>query len=135
MLVLIPKEGEKYHSICLVEVVCKVVIVIINCRFTASISFHDFFHGLWAGCGTGIASPEAKLLQQLTSMRTEILYAIFMDLHKAYDALDRERYLEILEGYGVGPWSRLIICSYWDRIWIVYCMGDNAGYISKFFGR
>ena len=28
---------------------------------------------------------------------------IFLDLHKAYDALDRSRCLEILEGYGVGP--------------------------------
>ena len=26
-----------------------------------------------------------------------------MDLHKAYDAMDRERALEILRGYGVGP--------------------------------
>ena len=30
---------------------------------------------------------------------------IFMDLHKACDALDRFRFLEILEGYGVGPRS------------------------------
>ena len=27
---------------------------------------------------------------------------IFMDLHKAYDALDKSMCLEILEGYGVG---------------------------------
>ena len=28
---------------------------------------------------------------------------IFLDLHKAYDALERDIHLEILEGYGVGP--------------------------------
>ena len=28
---------------------------------------------------------------------------IFLDLHKVYDALDWDRCLEILEGYGVGP--------------------------------
>ena len=38
-------------------------------------------------------------------MREEILYTIFLDLQKDYVALDMERYLEILEGYIVGPWS------------------------------
>ena len=28
---------------------------------------------------------------------------IFLELHKAYDALDRDICLEILEGYSVGP--------------------------------
>ena len=28
---------------------------------------------------------------------------ISLYLHKAYDVLDSDRYLEILEGYGVGP--------------------------------
>ena len=27
---------------------------------------------------------------------------IFLYLHKAYDALERSRFLEILDGYGVG---------------------------------
>ena len=35
-------------------------------------------------------------------MREEVLYVIFLDLTKAYDALDRARILEILKGYGVG---------------------------------
>ena len=32
---------------------------------------------------------------------------IFLDLHKAYDVLDRSGCLDILEGYGVGPPSLL----------------------------
>ena len=36
-------------------------------------------------------------------MREEVLYVIFLNLTKAYDALDRSRCLDILEGYGVGP--------------------------------
>ena len=39
----------------------------------------------------------------LAALREEILYRIFLDLHKAYHALDRSRCLEILGGYGVGP--------------------------------
>ena len=38
---------------------------------------------------------------------------IFLDLHKAYDALDRSRCLEILEGYGVGPNARRLLTNYW----------------------
>ena len=41
---------------------------------------------------------EAKLLQQLKALWEEVLYGIFLDLHKAYDALDRSDCLEILEG-------------------------------------
>ena len=84
----------------------KVVAVILNRRFTSSITFHDFLHGFRAGRGTGTATLEAKLLQQLAAMREEVLYVIFLYLTKAYDALNRSRFLDILEGYGVGPSAR-----------------------------
>ena len=71
----------------------KVVTVILNCRFTASITIHNILHGFRAGRGMGTASLEAKMLQQLVAMRQEVLYAIFLDLHKVYDALDRYRCL------------------------------------------
>ena len=40
---------------------------------------------------------------------------IFLDLTKAYDALDRSRCLGILEGYGVGPGARRLLRNYWRR--------------------
>ena len=49
------------------------------------------------------------LNQQLMALREEVLYMIFLDLHKAYDALDRSRCLKILEGYSVGPRYREIL--------------------------
>ena len=79
------------------EVVWKVVAVIINRRFKSSITYHDALHGFRTGRGTGTATLESKLLQQLAAMREEVLYVIFLDLTKAYDALDRSRCLEILE--------------------------------------
>ena len=66
-VVLIPKGKKDYQGIDLVEVMGKVVAAILNFWLTASITFHDFLHGFWAGHGTGTTTLEAKLLQQLTS--------------------------------------------------------------------
>ena len=99
------------------------VIFILNFCFNASSAFHNVLHGFRAGPYIGTAFIESKLLQKLTAMREEILYAIFMCLHNSYDALDRYRCLEILEGYGVEPRARCILCAYCDRIWMVDCMG------------
>ena len=52
---------------------------------------------------------------------------IFLDLHKTYDALDRSRLLEILEGYGVGPRSRKLLQTYWHRLTMVARAGDYYG--------
>ena len=97
-VVLIPKVKWEYCGIGLVEVMWKVVAEILNRRLTSSITFHDFLHGFLAGPGTGTATIEAKLLHQLAALREEVLYVIFLDLQKAYDALGRSRCLEILEG-------------------------------------
>ena len=36
--------------------------------------------------------------QKLADIREEVLCAIFLDLHKAYDDLERDTFLSILEG-------------------------------------
>ena len=90
-VVLIPKREKDYWGISLVEVMWKVVAVILNCRFTSSITYHDVLHGFRAGRGTRTATLKAKLIQQLAAMREEVLYVIFLELTKAYNALDRSR--------------------------------------------
>ena len=52
---------------------------------------------------------------------------IFLDLHKAYDALDRSRCLDILEGYGVVPRARIIIRAYWGKMMMVARAGGYYG--------
>ena len=105
------------------EVMWKVVAVILNRRFTSSITYHNALHGFRAGRCTRTSTLEAKLILHLAAMREEVFYVIFPDLTKVYDALDRSRCLEILEGYGVGPSARRLLTTYWRRLTMV----DRAG--------
>ena len=118
-VVLIPNGKRDYHGIGLMGVMWKVMAAILNCQLTASITFHDLLHRFLGGCGTGTTTLEAKLLQKLADSRKEVLYVIFMDLHKAYDALNRSRFLEILEGYSVGHRAFRLFQIYWSRLSMV----------------
>ena len=62
------------------EVVWKMVMVIINCCLSTSISLQDVLHRFWGCRRTGTASLKAKLIQHLTAMNEKFLYPIFMDL-------------------------------------------------------
>ena len=52
---------------------------------------------------------------------------IFMDLHKVYDTLDRDIFLEILEGCVVGTRAHHIHRHYWYRLEMVAFMGRHYG--------
>ena len=77
--------------------------------------------------GTGTASLEAKLLQKLTKIREDVVYEVFIKIWKSYDALDRERCLEILMGYGVGPQIKKILWHYWNHLSMVARAGCYYG--------
>ena len=82
-----------------------------------AISFHDFLHGFVEKRGTGTATLEAKLAHQLAARDQEPLYEVFLDLRKAYDALDRERTLMALKGYGVGDRILRLLSVYnWEGL-------------------
>ena len=103
MLVLIPKGSSgDYRGIGLLEPFWKVVEGIMDTRLGV-IEFHPSLHGFVKGRGCGTAGIEAKLAQQFAYLKQRPLYGIFIDLRKAYDAMDRDRCMEIMEGYGVGP--------------------------------
>ena len=65
------------------------------------------------GRGTGTASVEANLLYQIMEMRWEVLYKTFFDLHKAYNSLDSNQFLDILAVYIVGLQAISLLCWYW----------------------
>ena len=70
-MVLITKGKKEYRGIGLVEVTWKVVAAILHRRLTTAITYHNTLHGFRAGRGTGTATLEAKLLQQLAAMKEE----------------------------------------------------------------
>ena len=76
-------------------------------------------HGFRAGRGTGTADLEANMIQELVAMREAVLFEVFLDLQKAYDALDWDRCLDILAVYGVSPRKIRVLRTYWDRLTMV----------------
>jgi hypothetical protein len=75
----------------------------------------------------GTATIEAKLAQSLAWCNQCPLYQIYVDLKKAYDALDRERTLIILAAYGVGPRMLRLQKHFWDTAKLMCRAGGNYG--------
>ena len=68
-MVFLPKGRGGYWGIGLVEVVWKVCAMMVDFRIKRSVTLHDALHGFRAGRGTGMATLETKLAQQLAGMR------------------------------------------------------------------
>ena len=113
-VVLLPKGDGGHRGIGLLEPLWKAISTLISRRLMKAISFHDFLHGFVEKRGTGTATLEAKLAHQLAARDQEPLYEVFLDLRKAYDALDRERTLMALKGYGVGDRILRLLSVYWE---------------------
>ena len=109
IVVLIQKGGGDYRGIGLLEPIWKCIERIIDHRLNA-IELHDSLHGCRNGRGTGTAIIKAKLAQQLAYLELKPFDGVFLDLRKAFDALDRERTILLLEGYGAGPQLVRLAC-------------------------
>ena len=55
---------------------------------------------------------EANIVQHLYGLIHEPLFQVFLDVRKAYNLLDRERFLEVLRGYGMGPNMARLLKNY-----------------------
>ena len=52
-------------------------------------------------------------------------------LRKSYDALDRERVLDLITAYGVGPRTVRLLSTYWDLLTMVAKAGRYFGHPLK----
>ena len=77
------------------------------------------------GCGTG--TMKAKLVQQLAFTEQCPLFGIFINLQKAYDAMDWERGVDILRKAGVGPKALWLIILFWERAQLICKVGGYFG--------
>ena len=117
-VVFIPKEvSVKFRGIGLVKLLWKAITILLNLQLMTAIKFHDVLHGFLAGYGTGNSDLKAKLIQHFIDIREAVLFEVLLDLQKGYDALDRERCLEIIAAYRVGPRMIRILQKY--RYWLI----------------
>ncbi len=67
------------------------------------------------------------MTQQLAHIEQTPFYGVFIDLKKAFDAMDRERCLLLLEGHGASSNMRRLICNFWDEATKVCRTSGNYG--------
>jgi hypothetical protein len=113
--VLIPKGGGDYHGIGLLEPIWKVIERMMD-HWLKVIALHDSLHGCRNRRWTGTVVIEAKLTQQLAPIEQAPFHRVFIDLKKAFDAMDWKRCLFILEGHGVGPNMHQLIRHFWGKV-------------------
>jgi hypothetical protein len=128
--VLIPKGGGEYRGIGLLEPIWKVLKKVMDLRLEA-IVYHDSLHGCLALQGTGTGIIEAKLVQQLAYLEQMPFFGFFIDLRKAFDAIDCGCCLEILGLHGVGPKMLHLIRNFWDSATNVCQAKGNYGHHSR----
>ena len=68
-------------------------------------------------------------------MMEEVLYESFLNLSKAYGALDRDRCMDIVVGYKVGPQTERILRYYWYHISKVARAGGYCGIPARIQGE
>ena len=74
---------------------------------------------------------KAKLIQQLMDTRNDVLYDIFLNLQKEFDASDRDSSLEIIEGGVVVPCSLRLLKQYCDCLTMMERSGVYYGFPFK----
>ncbi len=97
----------------MLEPIWKVLEKVMDLRLEA-IVLHNSLHGCLASRGTGTGMIEAKLVQQLAHLEQAPFFGVFIDLPKAFDAMDWGQCLKILVSHRAGPQILRLIRNFWD---------------------
>ena len=88
-VIINPKAKGYFRGIGLIKFLWTAEASLLNLRIMAEIIYHNALNGFWAGRGMVTTAFKAKMLQHLTAMREAVIFEVFLDLQKAYNALDR----------------------------------------------
>ena len=91
VLVLVPKGTTDTQDIGLLETLWKVAEALIDTCLQASLYMHNFLHRFRDGRGTGTDIMELKLAQELARIYQSLILLVFLDLRKAYDAVELKK--------------------------------------------
>jgi hypothetical protein len=131
VVVLLPKGNSgDFRGIGLLDPVWKVMEKILDGRL-ANLECHDCLHGFLANRGCGTAILETKLAQQLAFLEQAPMYGGFIDLRKAFDAMDRGRCIQILRDRGVGEKALRLITTFWREALLACRAGGSYGRVFK----
>lgn len=112
-LVILPKPGGGVRGIGLLEPIWKVISAIIDHRIKVKVKWDRRLHGFLPKRSTGTAITDTRLRSDLATAKLLPYHRVYIDLTKAYDCVDRNVLLQLLEAYGVGPKMRGILESQW----------------------
>ena len=121
-----PKGGGVYRGIGLLVPIWKLLERIMD-HWLDAIKLHDCLHGCRANRGTGTAVIKAKMVQQLSYLELKPFYGVFLNLKKAFNLMDQDLCIMILEGHGAGPWMIRLIQTYWHDAIMVCRASGNYG--------
>ena len=126
-MALLPKGEVDFKGIGFVEVIRKLFTSIMKNRLRTSITLLDSLHGLRQGWGTGTATLETNLVQQLAGICHARLFWVLLDVHKVYDLIYQKIFMEVLKGYGIGTKIMRLIQQFWGNQEIVPKAGRFYG--------
>ena len=99
-----------------------------NNRLRSSVTLTYVLHVFIQGVGTGTATLEAKLSQQLVGMCHDPLFQVFLHVFNSYYSLYRGRRMGILRGYGIGNKLQRLIQRFWYEQLVVTRDGRFYGW-------
>lgn len=116
LFVLIHNPGyQGFWGVALLETVYKIISTIIYSRLMASKQFHKKIHGFCTKRVTGVAIMNVKLMMQIAKRNLDPLFAIPLDIKKAYNTLDRDWTMKVFKDYGAGERTCRILGKIWNE--------------------